>query len=165
MTALFVLAQEYRAIADRLADMECDDQTVSDTLESVNAPIEQKAVAVAMVARNFDALAASIKEAEAAMSSRRKAFENRADRLRSYLLANMVFASIKRIESPHFALTVRANPPAVDVFDAAQLPAEYLRQPEPPPPAPDKAAIKEAIKAGVLVPGARITQSQRLDVK
>lgn len=165
MTALYVLAGEYRAAAEKLAELDLDPQTVADTLEGLSGDLEQKAVAVAMVARNFDATAVAIKEAEAAMAARRKAIENRSAGLRNYLLACMQSTGIKKIDCPHFTLSVRDNPPAVDVFDAAQIPAEYMRQPEPPPPAPDKAAIKEAIKAGRDVPGARLTQGQRLDVK
>jgi hypothetical protein len=40
-----------------------------------------------------------------------------------------------------------------------------LPQPEPPAPRPDKAAIKDAIKAGRDVPGARLVQSDRLEIK
>jgi hypothetical protein len=165
MTALYVLVGEYRAAADRLAEMDLDAQTVADTLESISGDLEQKAVAVAMVARNFDASAIAIKVAEEQMAARRKALENRAAGLRAYLLNCMQATGIKRIECPHFALTVRDNPPAVDVFDVAQVPAEFMRQPEPPPLAADKAAIKDAIKAGREVPGARMTQGQRIDIK
>lgn len=165
MTALYVLAAEYRNAAEKLADLEVDEQTMLDTLESISGDLEVKATNVAMFARNLESTAASIKEAEAAMSARRKAIERRAESLRRYLLTAMQTTGIKKIESPHFCLSVRDNPPSVDVFDAAQVPAEFMRQPEPPPPAPDKTAIKEAIKAGKEVPGARLTQGQRLDIK
>jgi hypothetical protein len=51
------------------------------------------------------------------------------------------------------------------VFDAAQVPAEFMKQPEPPPAAPDKTAIKAALKAGTDVPGARLVRGQRLEAK
>lgn len=165
MTALYVLAAEYRAAADKLSEMDIDAQTIADTLESISGDLETKAIGVAMVARNFDASAAAIKEAEAAMAARRKALETRAASLRAYLLSSMKFTGISKIECPHFALTVRDNPPAVDVFEPALLPAEFMRAPEPPPPAPDKAAIKDALKRGDDVPGARLTQGQRLEIR
>jgi hypothetical protein len=40
-----------------------------------------------------------------------------------------------------------------------------MRQPEPPPAAPDKKAIAEAIKEGREVPGAMLAQGTRLDIK
>jgi hypothetical protein len=165
MTALYVLAVEYRAAAERLADMDIDEQTMLDTLESISGDLETKAANVAMFARNLESTAAAIKDAEAGMAARRKAIERRAEGMRRYLLACMQSTGIKKMECPHFALTVRDNPPAVDVFDATQVPAEFMRQPEPPPPAVDKNAIKDAIKAGRDVPGARLTQGQRLEIK
>jgi hypothetical protein len=165
VTQLYVLADEYRAAAERLADMDIDEQTMLDTLESISGDLEAKAANVAMFARNLEATAAAIKDAEAGMEARRKAIEKRADGMRRYLLACMQSTGIKRIECPHFAVIVRDNPLAVDVFDAAQVPAEFMRQPEPPPPAVDKAAIKAAITAGREVPGARLTQGHRLEIK
>jgi chromatin segregation and condensation protein Rec8/ScpA/Scc1 (kleisin family) len=165
MIALYQLTDQYRQAAERLADLDLPDEVIADTLEGMAGELEVKATNVAAFARNLETTAAAIKDAEASMAARRKAIERRAESLRHYLLHNMQRAGIKRIDSPHFTLSVKDNPPAVDVFDPFQLPAEFMRQPDPPPPAPDKPAIKEALKAGVDVPGARLTQSQRLEVK
>ena len=165
MTALYLLAQEYRDAAAVLADLDMDDQTVADTLEGMSGELEVKATNVAMFARNLDVTAAAIKDAEAQMAARRKALEHRAEGLRRFLLGAMVHAGITKIECPQLRLSVRDNPPAVDVFDEAQLPNAYMRQPTPPPPAPDKTAIKAALATGADVPGARLVRGQRLEIK
>jgi hypothetical protein len=165
MTALYVLAQDYRAAADKLADLEMDEQTIADTLDGMSGDLEAKAIGTAMVARNMQALAASIKDAEAAMAARRKALDARADRLMAYLLANMQHAGIQKIECPHFTLAIRQNPAAVVINEPGLIPAEFMRQPEPPPPAPDKKAIAEALKAGSDVPGAHLSRGVRLDIR
>lgn len=165
MTALYVLAQDYRAAAEKLADLDLDEQTIADTLEGLSGDLEVKAVNTAMVARNMQGLAAQIKEAEQAMAARRKALEGRAERLTAYLLANMQHAGISKIESPHFCLSIKSNPAAVVINEPGLIPAEFMRQPEPPPPSPDKTAIKEAIKAGKEVPGAHLAQGVRLEIR
>lgn len=165
MTALYQLSAEYRAIADRLADMDLDPQTCADTLESVSGDLEVKATNIGMLVRNLEATAAAIKEAEAGMAARRKAIEARADRVREYILHCMLGAGVKKLATPYLALSVRDNPPAVDVFDAAQVPAAFMRTPEPPPPAVDKAAVKEALKRGDDVPGAKLVRGVRLEIK
>lgn len=166
MTQLYVLAQQYSQQVAILADMDLDAQTIADTLESLSGDLETKATNVAMFARNLEATAEQIKAAESQMATRRKAMEARADSLRRYLLAAMQQTGIQKIESPHLRLSVRDNPPAVDVFDLAQVPAEFMAAPPPPPaPAPDKAAMKAAFKAGRDVAGCRITQAQRLEIK
>lgn len=165
MTALYILADQYKAAASSLADLELDEQTIADTLESLSGDLEVKAVNVAMFARNLEATAAAIKEAEAQMAARRKAMEKRADNLRAYILRCMESTGIKKIDGPHFSLSVKANPASVEVFDPFQVPAEYMRQKPPPAPEPDKAAIKAAIQSGKEVPGAKLTQGARLEVK
>lgn len=164
MTALYTLALEFRAAAEQLENLELPPEAVADTLESLSGDLEQKAQNVALFARNLEATAAAIKQAEGDMARRRKALENRVAHLKDYMLAQMMVAGIKKIEGPYLRIGIRDNPEAVEVFDAAQIPAEFMRQPEPPPAAPDKTAIKAAIKAGKEVAGCKLTRSQRLDI-
>jgi Siphovirus Gp157 len=165
MTALYILAQEHRALADKLADMELDDITVVDTLEAEAGELEAKATATAMVVRNIEATASAIKEAEAAMKARRTAMEKRADGLRRYLLSALLHAGIKRVDHPMLALAVKGKAASVDVFDEAQIPAEFFDQPPPPPPKVSKARIGAAIKSGQQVPGAKLCDdTHRLDI-
>jgi hypothetical protein len=162
---LYLIAQDYRAAADKLADLDLDDQTITDTLDGMSGELEVKAQNVAFFCRNLEASAAAIKEAEAQMAARRKAVENRAARVKDYLLASMMVAGVQKIECPHFRLAVRENPAAVEVYEPGLIPAEFMRQPEPPPPAIDKAAIKEALKANRDVPGCKLTKGVRLEIR
>lgn len=142
-----------------------DAQTIADTLEAESYPLEVKAQNVAYAIKNLDALAGSIKAAEAEMAARRKAIEGRVAHLREYTKTCMEIASVSKIDCPHFALSIRKNPASVDIFEPALIPAEFMRQPEPPPPAPDKTAIKAALQAGRDVPGALLAQGTRLEIK
>ena len=163
--SLFVLASEYRAAADQLADLDLPEEVVRDTLESISGDLEAKSVNVASFVRNLEASAEQIKEAEAAMAARRKAIETRAANVRQYLLDNMIAAGISKIECPYFKLAVRENPPAVVINEPALIPSAYMTDPAPPPPAPDKALIKKAIQDGFEVPGAHLARGKRLDIK
>jgi hypothetical protein len=165
MTALYELAHSYRDAAEKLADLDLPPEVIEDTLESLSGDLEVKATNTAMVIRNIEAMAAAIKDAEAQMAARRKALENRVARIKDYLLSNMMLAGIQKIECPYFKLAVRDNPPAVEVYQPELIPAQFMKHPEPPPPAPDKAAIKEAIKAGQDVPGCKLTVGQRLEIR
>jgi len=163
--SLYVLADEYLAAAQQLADLDLDPQTVADTLEGLSGDLEVKATNVAMFVRNLEASAEQIKEAEEAMASRRKAIEKRAQNVREYLKAQMVRTGITKIECPHFKLAIRDNPPAVVIDAESQIPAFYMRTPEPPAPTPDKKAILAAIKNGEEVSGAHLERSTRLEIK
>ena len=162
---LFDIAADYRQMAQKLTDLDLPDEVIRDTLEGESGALTVKATNVGFVVRNLEALAASIKDAEAQMAARRKAVENRAKSLKSYLLSGMNFAGIQKIESPHFVISIKKNPPAVDVFEPELVPLIYLRQPPPPPPEIDKKAIAEALKSGQDVPGCELTQGERLDIR
>lgn len=165
LPALYVLASDYNAAAERLADLDLPPEVVADTLEGLAGDLEAKATNVAMMVRNLESTAEQIKAAEAAMAARRRAIENRAEHVRGYLLANMQRVGISKIECPYFKLSVRDNPPAVEVYASADIPDEFMRRPEPPPAAPDKKAIADALKAGRTVPGACLKRSQRLEIR
>ena len=163
MTALYVIAQEYRDAAARLADLDLPAEVVADTLDSLSGELEVKAQNVAMFVRNLEVTAAAIKQHESEQALRRKAIEARADALRAYLARCMEATGIERIEGPGVKLSFRKSS-AVVIDGADLIPAEFMRQPETPPPAPDKKAIGDAIKAGTDVPGAHIEQRKSLQI-
>jgi hypothetical protein len=163
--SLYQIAHEYRALVDHLMDTQTDAQAIADTLEGEAYPLEVKAQNVAYAVKNLEATAAAIKAAEQEMAERRKVTEKRAEQLREYAKTCMEVAGVSKIECPHFALTIKKNPAAVDIFEAALIPQSFMKMPEPPPPSPDKAAIKAAIQAGNEVPGAQLSQGTRLDIK
>lgn len=162
---LYEISHDYRAAVDKLADLDLPEEVVADTLESMGGELQVKATSVAAFIRNLEASAAAIKDAEAQMAARRRAIENRAARVKDYLLANMIVAGVQKVESPYFKLAVRDNPPAVEIYEPLMIPAQYMVTPEPPPPAPDKKAIAAALKAGTEVAGCKLTRGVRLEIR
>lgn len=167
MTALslYQIAAEHRMMVERLMQTQDDAAAIADTIEAESFPLEVKAQNVAYAIKNLEATAEAIKVAEKEMADRRKRIENRAAHVREYLKTCMEIAEVQKIECPHFALSIKNNPPSVDVYEPGLIPAEFMRTPEPPPPAPDKKAIAEAIKAGKEVPGAQLVRGTKLDIK
>ena len=163
--SLYTIAQEHRAMVERLMDTQDDAQAIADTIEAESYPLEVKAQNVAYAIKNLEATAAAIKQAEGDMAARRKATEKRVEHLREYVKTCMEVAGVSKIDCPHFALSIKKNPAAVDIFEPGMVPTEFMRQPEPPPAAPDKAAIKAALQAGRDVPGAMLAQGTRLEIR
>ena len=156
----------HRAEFERLAEQgDLDPQLIMDTLESLDGELNDKAVAIGQFTRNLDATAQAVREAGKAMLDRAARLEKRAESIRSYMLYQLQFAGVSKIECPWFVIQVKHNPPSVVIDDEAAIPAAYKVQPEPPAPRPDKKAIAAALKAGEDVPGARLVQSDRLEIK
>ena len=168
MSSLFALTGQYLELAHKLADADFDAETIADTIEGsgIVDSIADKAQAIEFVARGAESHHATI-DAEIARLQALKAHRSKvAQGLRDYVKRSMEALEIERIECPLFQISIRKNPPAVDVFDPLSLPAQYMVVPAPKPPvaAPDRKAIAAAIKAGADIPGARLTQSTRLAV-
>ncbi|WP_341918613.1 siphovirus Gp157 family protein [Polaromonas sp. YR568] len=169
MTALYVLTNQYLALAEQLADGDFDATTIADTIEAsgITDELAVKAQGIEFVARGAEAHNAAIDAEIARLASLKLSRQKVADGLRAYLKDNMERAGIEKIECPLFKLSIKKNPPAVEIIDPLSLPKEFWRTPEPKPPvaAPDKARIKEALQHGDDVPGAKLVQGTRLDVK
>lgn len=168
MSSLFNLTGQYIELANKLADLDLDAETVADTIEAsgIVDNITDKIQAVEYVARGAESHNAAI-DAEIARLTALKAHRVKvAQGLRDYIKRSMEALQIERIECPMFAVSIRKNPPAVDLYDLDLLPKEYWSTPEPKPPvaSPDKKLIAAALKAGKDVAGAALKHGTRLVV-
>jgi hypothetical protein len=162
---LYTIADQYLVDLQKLQEMDIDEQTFKDTLEGLSGDLELKATNVAMFVRNLEANAEAIKVAEKQMAERRKSIEAKAERIKEYLKENMVRTGITKIECPYFQLSLRKNPPAVEVLNQDMIPDEYFDIPEPPAPTLNKNRLKDDLKNGVIVEGAKLTSGQSLQIK
>lgn len=164
--ALYNLTGQYLELANRLADLDLDAATVADTIEAsgLTDDIAQKATGIEMVARGLEMHTAAVDAEILRLTALKTSRCKKAAALRDYLLKNMQAASITKLESPLFKISLQNNPPAVEIYEPGLIPAEFMKTPPAPPPSPDKTAIKAALKAGIEVQGARMTQGQRLVV-
>ncbi|HEY8880392.1 MAG TPA: siphovirus Gp157 family protein [Roseateles sp.] len=164
MTALYVIANEYRDAASKLAELDLDEQTIADTLESLSGDLEVKAQNVALMVRCFEADAANCKQWAKDANDRAKAIEARAERMRQYLADNLEACGIEKVEGPGVAISFRKSS-AVVIDGEDLIPAEFMRTKPAPAPEPDKKAIADAIKAGQAVPGAHVEQRKSLQIR
>ncbi|MGX9693828.1 siphovirus Gp157 family protein [Achromobacter anxifer] len=164
---LYVLSQEYRALAVHLAEGDFDEKAIADTIEASGLPeqIGEKAQGCEMVARTFEADIPAIDTEIKRLQELKRARQARADALRDYLLRNMIAGDIQVIDCPLFRISIVKNPPAVEVFDEKQIPADYFTSQPAPPPKLDKTLIAQALKDNHDVPGARLRQGLRLAIR
>lgn len=167
MSTLYELTGQRLALQSKLEAMKFDDETIADTLEGEASEIEAKVIDYGYVIKNRTAFSDAIRAEIDRLQERLKMEENRVAKIEDFLLSNMVACSIKKIECPVFSISVRDNPPSVDIQDQFKIPLEYWRTPEPKPPvsAPDKKAIMDALKKGREIPGCAIKRTHKLVIK
>lgn len=165
MSSLFQLADQYRSLL-ALADSETEipEEVLRDTVEGLQGELQVKAQNVARFVLNQEAMAEAIENAAEQMQLRAKRLRNRTGYLKQYLLTNMQAVGLQKVESPEIVLSIRNNPESVVVFDEKALPADLMVQPPAPPLRPDKMRIKDLLKAGQEVAGARLEHTQRLSI-
>lgn len=163
MTSLYVIASEYRQMIERLESSDLDPQTIADTIEGAQGEIEAKATNVAMFMKDLEAQVEAIKNAQKMMEERRKAIEAKAQNINKYLFENMKRTGISKIACPYFEIAIKKNPPSVVIEDEAVIEDKYIVTKTVHQV--DKTAIKEALKAGQQVAGARLEQGERLEIK
>ena len=164
-STLFEIAALYRAQLEQLSDLDMPPEVVADTLEAIQGDMQDKLRAVIAYSMELDVLASGAKDAAKRMADRAKVLESRVDSMRAYALTHMQATGIGEVSTDEFAAKVAKKPASVNVTDSALIPAAYMRQPEPPPAAPDKAAISAALKTGASVPGCELVQGYRLAIK
>jgi len=135
---------------------------LEEALESIEWTFAQKAEGCMKLRQSklgeADVIAAEIARLQAREAKLRKD----AEWLRTYVEGQMLAANMTEVKSALFKIKLAVNPPKVEVLNASLLPERYVRRTLTT--APDKTAIKEALKAGENVPGAKLVQDMKLRV-
>jgi len=82
--------------------------------------------------------------------------------LKHKYLCIMQSAGLKKVQGSVYTVSLR-EAECVDVTDLSALPELYLRRKELVEP--DKACLRETLKAGIAVPGATLVKTQSLQVR
>lgn len=127
---------------------------------------EAQALAIAQHINELRASQAAIKHEVDRLQQLHNERGIRAERLAAAIAEWMVQVGRQTIATDTMTLRVRLNPPAVQVVNEERIPDVYWRVSNPQPVrSVDKKGIAEAIKAGIDVPGATLTQSQKLEIR
>lgn len=130
-------------------------------LERLAEMREDKLEACGLYIKSLDAAAKAIREEEKALAARRQSMERKAERMREYVLRDML-ADGTVIDTPRLHMKPAKKPASVEVIDADLLPDEFRRTKVEPM----KAEIAKALKAGRSVPGAALYEGgHRLAIK
>lgn len=161
---LYQAAADVRELLDQI-DPETGE--VPEGFEQARALVATKAKACAAYILDNDAQADMVEAHAKSLLDRVKAARKRSQWLRQYLQSHMAACGIQSIKSDDGTFTAVlqiGRDESVEVFDAAMLPADYMRE-IPAKQEPDKLLIKKALKDGHDVPGAKLVHKDRLTIK
>jgi hypothetical protein len=150
--------QLYHRLRQRLLERlpEIDDETVRDTLEGIT-DLHEMIAAVIRSALVDEALHAGLHFRLDDMKQRLSRLEVRAAKKRQLALEAMNEVGFTKLEQPDFTASARAGSPALIIVAEDCIPNTYWI---PQPPKLDRQTILGALKHGVEIPGAQLSNPQ-----
>lgn len=155
---LYTLTQNYQ----QLLDMIEDGADVGDTLEAMDEAVENKAEGYAMVIRSVLANVEGIKAEEKRLAEYRRSMEKNVERMKRNLQESMKAMDKPKIKTSLFNITIRKNPPKLEITDDSLIPPYYFIEQAPKI---DNASLKDALKNGETIDGAMLVQGESLNIK
>jgi seryl-tRNA synthetase len=146
----------------RLAEMDLDEQTLADTLESLQGELDEKADNIACLIKQLEAEAEAIKNESKNLADRAIAKQNKADKLNEYLFTTFKTLNINKIETARNVIQVKKNPISVVLEEGFNNPCYMSTKIVT---TPDKSLIKEYLQQGNELKGAKLEQKERLVLK
>jgi hypothetical protein len=157
------LTNQYNQVLDNLLAMDkLTEDIIQDTLAPYRKNIEEEVIMLSLRIEKEKAEQATIEEFAQKFIDRGLKKQKQIERLMNYLKNQLKANHIKFVKSPLVNVCVALNPHKVEIFDDKQLPAHYIK--EKVETYIDKKEIKEDLKNGVNVPGAKLIQDDRLQI-
>lgn len=160
---LYELGQAYTQVMNMLEDGE-DNQAIIDTLESIGEEIALKARNIAVVLSNYDSNINILDEEIKRLQARKKHEQSKQEYLKSYLKENMERIGKTKVVTPTHTISIRKNPHKLIIEDENAIPAKF-QVIIPQTYKIDTATLKEALKQGEQIEGARLEQGTSLSIK
>lgn len=161
MSTLYELTNEYLMLLEMAEDPDVDPEAFEDTLEGLGGEIEVKADGYAKIIKQLetqmDGCAAEIKR----LQSVKKTYENSIERLKLNLEKAMRTTGKTKFKTELFSFGIQKNPASLVIDDEHLIPPEFIVIKQEA----NKAAIKEAIKAGEVFDFAHMEQTEGLRIR
>lgn len=157
---LYELADNYNELMTLLDDEEVTAEELADTLDGINDAIEVKVDNICRVRKYLESKVEVYKAEAKRLTALAKQAENNADGMKQYLDEQLKRMNIKKMDTELFKLSYRKSD-TVNVLDINAVPDEYKKITV----APDKTAIKKAIKEGKGIAGCELVVNQNLQIR
>jgi len=161
MASLYEIAGMYRQVLEMEPESEDEFGAMMTALDEIQAELSEKADNIVRYMRNLNAEAEALKAEETALYKKRKAVENKAERLKAYLAAQMTLCGLKELKAGLFKLRFQPTTPAISIIDESAVPEKFHRVKIEI----DRLAIRDALKAGEEVPGIKIERGETLVIR
>lgn len=162
MSSLYELVSDFKELTD--LDIEEEDQEQVERIKSViRSEIENKGTNIIGFIRNMESDVTSIKAEIDRLNKLKKAKENKIKRIKNYTIECLNEADMKKVETSLGNISIRNNAPSVVIEDENMIDERFID--EIITHSINKTLIKEAIKNGEYIIGAKLESNKSLQIK
>ena len=144
MLKLYEIAQEYMQLCEIVEDTDVDEQVFEDTLAGIEAELEEKADAYAVILTNLDNDVEKIDKEIERLTKMKKTLKSRSDFLKRNLTNTMLLMDKKKFKTDIHSYSISKNAPSLNILDEAKIPEKYMVAQEPKL---DRKALLSDVKA------------------
>lgn len=157
MASLYEINQAIMDCMMENTDMETGEILNTAQLDSLQMELDSKLEGIGCWIKNLEAEAAAYKAEKDAFAARQKAAENKAASLKKYLTD---FLRGCPFETLRVKVSFRKSE-SLEVSESAIVPEEFLKYTVDV----NKAELKKAVKAGLVLDGVQLVQKQNIQIK
>lgn len=155
---LYEIVESYQKV-DAMAE---DNEALTEYLSSIQDQMDNKINATVRLVKNRELSSAVLEHEIKRLMDLKRGNDKAVENIKGFISRAMLDHGIEKIETDICKLSFRKSK-AVVIGEVESLPKEFLN--EKVTVTADKKAIKEAIEAGEVVPGAQIVENMNLQIK
>lgn len=161
---LYELLQNFRNLQQVLENAGEDEnlkELVINSMKGLECDLSTKVENIVRLIKNLQAEVEALKAEEKRLARERKIRENKIENLQGYLFDTISGLEKREVKGGIFTVSVKKNPPKAIVEDLNAIPRQFIVN----TPSVDKKMLKEALKNGEKIEGAKLVQEESLKIR
>ena len=161
---LYELSQNFRNLQQVLENAGEDEnlkELVINSMKGLECDLSTKVENIVRLIKNLQAEVEALKAEEKRLARERKIRENKIENLQGYLFDTINELEKKEVKGGIFTVSIKKNPPKTVVEELNAIPKQFIVN----TPSVDKKMLKEALKNGEIIEGAKLVQEESLKIR
>lgn len=156
--SLYNITNSFITLFEKAEQGELTKEEIEEQGKNLAISLKNKSTSIIGYVRNLDLTSEAIKNEIDRLTTMKKAIDNKSAKFKEYVKQNMEELELQKIDTELGTLSIAKNPASVEIYDESMIADEYKK--EKVTVTIDKTAIKNAIKEGKEVEGARLVEDK-----
>lgn len=156
--SLYNITNSFITLFEKAENEELTQEEIQEQGNELALALKNKSTSIIGYVRNLDLTSEAIKNEIDRLTIMKKAIDNKSAKFKEYVKQNMEELELQKIDTELGTLSIAKNPASVEIYDENMISDEYKK--EKVTVTIDKTAIKNALKDGKEVQGARLIEDK-----